>query len=156
MGPEKRCVDTRRDAKERRKGDAGIFPRHHKDLHVWREAVLLVVEVAVWEGRSPARGHGDRDEASTRVADPLWTQARAAAVAAAARIAEGHQTQQAGLFAWHLRAARGHLAELHTALSAAEQLGALSPDGLADLEDMLEGVTGPLSRLIDAVERRVP
>jgi four helix bundle protein len=128
--------------------------RDYKDLYVWREAVGLVVEVELWAMRCSMRLRRQADEGFVRTSVPLWTHARRAAVAAAAKIAEGHSTRRADLFACYLRSARGHFAELQTALAAAEQLGALAPEGLAALEDMLAGIMGPLNRLIASVQER--
>jgi four helix bundle protein len=110
---------------------------HFRDLHVWRESVAFVAEVYWHLGAFPPfERHA------------LAEQIRRAAVSIPANIAEGQARRHPTDFLRHLWIARGSLAELHTLLVIAEQLGYLKPVQLEALEKELESISHPLNGLI--------
>ncbi len=122
------------------------FPRArgYKDLFVWREAVAFVPDVYAVVATFPAHERYG-----------LSDQIRRAAISVPANIAEGQARFYARDFLHRLRIARGSLAEMHTLLVIAEQLGYLNQDTCHELEQKLAGIARPLSRLIAIIRRRV-
>jgi four helix bundle protein len=111
--------------------------RDYKDLHVWRESISFITEVyQVVRGLPREENYAMSD------------QIKRAAVSVAANIAEGQARYYRLEFLKHLRIAKGSLAELHTLLIIAEQVGYISPITLEHLENSLFGVSRPLNGLI--------
>lgn len=113
----------------------------YKELFVWRESIAFVPDVyAVVQG-FPAH---------ERFA--LCDQIRRAAVSVPANIAEGQAKHYRSEFVRHLRIARGSLAELHTLMVIAEQVGYITPALLEELEHKISAIAKPLHRLISVLK----
>lgn len=116
----------------------------YKDLFVWREAIALVPDIYAVANNFPAH---ERFGLRERI--------RGAVVVIPANIAEGEARSDSREFLHHLRIARGRLAELHTLLVVAEQLGYIGPDVLQELEHKIGGVARPINRLLNSVIGRL-
>lgn len=120
-----------------------MHKRNCRELYVWRESVAFVPDVyAVVEGFPPREGFA--------LADRI----RRAAVSVPASIAEGHANVHPREFLRHLRIANGSLAELHTLMVVAEQVGYMRPDALEEIERKIALVSRPLQSLMAVVQGR--
>lgn len=116
----------------------------YKDLYVWREAITFVPEVyAVVNTFPPHERHA------------LGDQIRRAAISVPANIAEGQARFYPREFMHHLRIARGSLAELHTLIIIAEQIGYITPQTFEELEEKIDAIARPLNRLLVIINRRL-
>ncbi len=118
--------------------------RGYKDLYVWREAIAFVPDVYAVVSGFPAHERFG-----------LCDQIRRAAVSVPANIAEGQARHSLRDFLRHLRIAKGSLAELHTHMIIAEQLGYIEPFRLAELEQAISGIARPLHKLILNLRKRI-
>jgi four helix bundle protein len=118
--------------------------RGYKDLFIWRESVMFVPDVYAAIARFPNH---------ERYA--LSDQIRRAAVSVPANIAEGQAKFYPREFLRHLRIARGSLAELHTLLVVAEQVGYITPEALAELEGKISAILIPIHRLMSTLRHRI-
>jgi four helix bundle protein len=112
----------------------------YKDLHVWRESVLLVADVYALTRSFPAH---------ERFA--LCDQMRRAAVSVPTNIAEGQAGHYRRGFLRHLYIAKGSLAELHTLVVIAEQVGYITLPLLEEFEQRISDLAKPLHALIEVV-----
>jgi four helix bundle protein len=112
----------------------------YRDLFVWRESIAFVPDVYAVVSGFPVH---------ERLA--LSAQIRRAAVSVPTNIAEGYARFYPREFLHHLGIARGRLAELHTLLVVAEQLGYIEPDVLVDLEHKIGSLARPINRLLTSV-----
>lgn len=111
--------------------------RGYKDLFVWREAIAFVPDVYAIVNGFPAHERFG-----------LCDQIRRAAVSIPANIAEGQARYSLLDFLRHLRIAKGSLAELHTHMIIAEQLGYIDPIRLGEIEQRISEIARPLHKLI--------
>lgn len=118
--------------------------RGYKDLFVWREAVAFVPDVYAVVSGFPAHERFG-----------LCDQIRRAAVSVPANIAEGQARHSLRDFLRHLRTAKGSLAELHTHMIIAEQLGYIEASRLAELEQAISEIARPLHKLILNLRKRI-
>ena len=109
----------------------------YKELFVWRESVALVPDVYAVLRNFP-----------THERFALCDQIRRAVVSVPANIAEGQAKHYRSEFLRHLRIAKGSLAELHTLMIIAEQVGYLDPVSLEEFEQKISAIARPLHRLI--------
>ena len=115
--------------------------RGYKDLHVWRESINFVPDVYRLAGRLPAHEKF-----------ALSDQIRRAAISIPANIAEGQASHYKKAFLHHLNIAKGSLAELHTLIIIAEQIGYVSQNELETLESGIQGIARPLHGLISKLQ----
>ncbi|THJ24719.1 MAG: four helix bundle protein [Nitrospira sp. CG24E] len=114
----------------------------YTELVVWQRAIALVPEVYKLLKAFPA--------AETYA---LADQVRRAAVSIPANIAEGQARQHRKEFLQHLSIAKGSLAELHTLLIVAQQVGYINGDRLREIEAVLQTVGRPLAGLINRLRQ---
>ena len=115
-----------------------------RDLRVWQRAMDLVPEVYRLARSFPGYERFG-----------LVDQIRRAAVSIPSNIAEGHARRHTREFLQYLSIARGSLAELHTLLLLAEQLGHITSDEVASFGQKLADLRMPLYSLISRLESKI-
>src|SRR4051795_8853101 len=115
-----------------------------RDLEVWQLAMDLAAECYRITKTFP------RDELFG-----MTSQIRRSAASIPANIAEGQGRQHTKEFLNHLSIARGSLMELQTHLFLAHRVGLLSENNLAPLLTPCERVSQMISRLRQALERKL-
>lgn len=109
----------------------------YRELVVWQRAIALVPEVyKLVKAFPPTEMYA------------LADQVRRAVVSIPANIAEGQARQHRKEFLQHLSIAKGSLAELHTLLIVAQQVGYINGDRLREMEAALQLVGRPLAGLM--------
>jgi four helix bundle protein len=110
-----------------------------KALKVWRRGKALAVRIYEISGRGRfSSDHGLRD------------QVRNAAVSVPSNIAEGDTLGTDKQSVRHFRIAKASCAELMTQLEIAQEIGYITKDALAELEEECLGLCGMLQRLINS------
>ncbi len=110
-----------------------------KALKVWQRGKALAVKIYKISGRGRFYAdHGLRD------------QVRNAAVSVPSNIAEGDTLGTDKQSVRHFRIAKASCAELMTQLEIAQEIGYITKDALAELEEECLGLCGMLQRLIDS------
>ena len=117
--------------------------RSHRDLLVWQKGMDLAADVYRLSRSWP------RDEVYG-----LTSQARRAAAAIPANIAEGYGRQSTASYAQFLKIARGSLNELETHLLLAERVGLTKPGSCADTLQQVDQLGKMLGGLIRSVSKR--
>lgn len=112
--------------------------RDFRDLLIWQRAMNLARCVYQLSAAfPPAEQFG------------LTAQVRRSAVSVVSNIAEGHGRETPGDFGRFLRIARGSLAELHTQVMLAEQLGFITSDAYSPIGAAIE----ELSRMLRGMQK---
>ena len=117
--------------------------RSHRDLLVWQKGMDLAADAYRLSRSWP------RDEVYG-----LTSQARRAAAAIPANIAEGYGRQSTASYAQFLKIARGSLNELETHLLLAERVGLTKPGSCADTLQQVDQLGKMLGGLIRSVSKR--
>ena len=117
--------------------------RSHRDLLVWQKGMDLAADVyRLSRSWPPEEAYG------------LTSQARRAAAAIPANIAEGYGRQSSASYAQFLKIARGSLNELETHVLLAERVGLTKPGSCADALKQADQLGKMLSSLIRSVSKR--
>ncbi len=119
--------------------------RSYRDLLVWQRGMDLAADVYRLSRSWP------KEELCG-----LTSQARRAAAAVPANIAEGYGRQSTASYAQFLKIARGSLMELETHLLLAERLGLTAPGNCAEALQQADELGKMLGGLIRSVAKRTP
>lgn len=109
----------------------------HRNLNVWKSAILLVTEIYRVTDAFPSRENYS-----------LVDQMRRAAISIPSNIAEGAARHTKKEFINYLHLAQGSLSELDTQLEIARNLGYLSREDFFNLDAHMEQIDKMLSGLI--------
>ena len=108
-----------------------------RELRVWQEAKALAVEIY----RLTAKGNLSRDYG-------LKDQMQRAAVSIASNISEGYERNSNPDFKRFLYIAKGSLSELLTQLEIAKEIGFVSAEDFAPIQDQCRKIGAMLTKLI--------
>jgi four helix bundle protein len=114
--------------------------RDFKDLRVWQYGMDLVDRVYRVTKRFPE--------------DERWAltlQLRRASVSIPANIAEGYGRQMSGNYRYHLGVARGSVREVETLMLIGARLGYVDATQSAEIQGLVDGLSGMLTNLIKAI-----